>query len=481
MGDFPGHTSKSRSGDFIISFFTLLVDALAMEGAFLFSYWLRFSSPVFSQLGYTQEAPPPLRSYLLASLVVIAIWLLLFQSRRMYSARRSVTLADELFGIVKVISLGMLMVATAAFLYREFSFSRIVFFLLWGNAIAFVFAGRGILLWFERKAYARGQHLRQAVIVGNELPAADLYTRLHRHPSFGFQILGYFAEKAAAPGLPLPAEMYLGRIDQAPAFIRSRGVDLAFIALRSKDHQALFEFISECEGMNIDFLMVPDVLDVLTSQMRLTELEGIPLLKIKSVPFTLWGRVLKRTLDLVVSFALLVLLSPFLILIALLIKLDSRGPVFFSQERVGLDGRRFRILKFRSMRTDVDQYDQSLVLGIRRDPRRTRVGIWLRKLSIDETPQLINVLRGEMSLVGPRPERTNYVEKLAERVPRYLDRHRVKTGITGWAQVNGLRGDTSIEERVRYDLYYIENWSVALDMKILLRTIRAALNFKHVD
>jgi exopolysaccharide biosynthesis polyprenyl glycosylphosphotransferase len=275
--------------------------------------------------------------------------------------------------------------------------------------------------------------------------------------------------------------MYLGRIDQAPAFIRSRGVDLAFIALRSKDHQALFEFISECEGMNIDFLMVPDVLDVLTSQMRLTELEGIPLLKIKSVPFTLWGRVLKRTLDLVVSFVLLVLLSPFLILIALLIKLDSRGPVFFSQERVGLDGRRFRILKFRSMRTDVDQYDQSLVLGIRRDPRRTRVGIWLRKLSIDETPQLINVLRGEMSLVGPRPERTNYVEKLAERVPRYLDRHRVKTGITGWAQVNGLRGDTSIEERVRYDLYYIENWSVALDMKILLRTIRAALNFKHVD
>ncbi len=481
MGDSAGLAGKSRSGDFVVSLLTLLLDAAAIEAAFLFSYWLRFTSPLFEQLGYTQEQAPELRSYLLGSLFVIAVWLPLFQTQRMYTARRSVTLADELLGIVKVISLGMLMVATAAFLYREFSFSRIVFFLLWANAIVFVFSGRGLVLWLERKAYSRGRHLRQAVLVGNDALAADLYARLHKHRSFGFQILGYFGEGPAASGLALPAENYLGRIEEAPGYIRSRGVDLAFIALRSKDHHVLFEFISECEGLNIDFMMVPDVLEVLTSRMKLTELEGIPLLKIKSVPFTLWGRVLKRSFDLCVSFLLLVLLSPLFLLIALLIRLDSRGPVFFKQERVGLDGRKFLMFKFRSMRTGSEQFEQSVVLGIKDDPRRTRVGVWLRKLSIDEIPQLLNVLRGEMSLVGPRPERTTYVQRFQEIIPRYIDRHRVKTGITGWAQVNGSRGDTSIEERVRYDLYYIENWSIGLDLKILIRTIRAALDFRKVD
>ncbi len=481
MGDSAGLASKSRSGDFLVSLRTLAVDAVAIECAFLFSYWLRFNSPLFELLGYTREPAPDFRTYLLGSLFVIAAWHLLFHSQRMYNARRSVTLADELFGIVKVISLGMLIVATGAFLYREFSFSRIVFLLLWFNALAFVFCGRATLLWFERKAYARGRHLRQAVILGNDSLAADLYQRLHRHRSFGFQILGYFAERPAEQRLSLPADQYLGSIAVAPGFIRTRGVDLAFIALRSEDHRVLFDFISECEGLNIDFMMVPDVLEVLTSQMKLTELEGIPLLKIKSVPFTMWGRVLKRSVDLCVSLILLALLSPLFALIAALIKLDSRGPVFFKQERVGLDGRKFLMFKFRSMKTGSEQFEQSVVLGIRDDPRRTRVGIWLRKSSIDEIPQLLNVLRGEMSLVGPRPERTTYVQKFQEIIPRYIDRHRVKTGITGWAQVNGSRGDSSIEERVRYDLYYIENWSLTLDLKILLRTIRAALDFKQVD
>jgi exopolysaccharide biosynthesis polyprenyl glycosylphosphotransferase len=223
------------------------------------------------------------------------------------------------------------------------------------------------------------------------------------------------------------------------------------------------------------------VLEVLTSQMRVTELEGVPLIRVKSIPFSFWGRVIKRTADLVVSILLLLLLSPILLVIGFLIRIDSRGPVFFRQERIGLDGHIFLMYKFRSMHAGSEASDSEAGLGIRDDPRRTRLGIWLRKLSLDEIPQLLNVLRGEMSLVGPRPERTAYVRKFQEIVPKYIDRHRVKTGITGWAQVHGFRGNTSIEERVRFDLYYIENWSLGLDMKILLRTLRAAFDSKSVD
>jgi Undecaprenyl-phosphate glucose phosphotransferase len=269
-------------------------------------------------------------------------------------------------------------------------------------------------------------------------------------------------------------------MDTAPGILRAGKIDLAFIALEAGQRDALFDLLAECEGMNIDFLMVPDVVEVLTSEVRITEYEGIPLLRIKSVPFTVWGRVMKRTFDIAVSTLLLALLAPLFVLIAALIRLDSRGPVFFRQERIGLDGQRFFMYKFRSMKVGSEQFDSTAHLGIKNDTRRTRLGVILRKLSLDELPQLLNVLRGEMSLVGPRPERTHYVQEFQKVVPKYLDRHRVKTGITGWAQVNGLRGDTSIEERVRYDLYYIEHWSMALDVKILLRTIRAALDFRNV-
>jgi exopolysaccharide biosynthesis polyprenyl glycosylphosphotransferase len=228
-------------------------------------------------------------------------------------------------------------------------------------------------------------------------------------------------------------------------------------------------------------MMVPDLLQVLASQVRLTELEGIPFLEIKSLPFTAWGPITKRAFDLLVAAVSLALLSPLLLLLAALVRVDSRGPALFRQQRVGLDGKPFTMYKFRTMIAEADRMDAQAGLGVKNDPRRTRVGAILRKTSLDELPQLFNVLRGEMSLVGPRPERVRYVEQFGASVPKYLDRHRVKTGVTGWAQVNGLRGNTSIEERVKYDLYYIENWSLVFDIKILLRTIRAALSFKDVD
>jgi exopolysaccharide biosynthesis polyprenyl glycosylphosphotransferase len=221
------------------------------------------------------------------------------------------------------------------------------------------------------------------------------------------------------------------------------------------------------------------MVEMLTTQVRTNELEGIPFLKLKGIALTAWGRISKRAFDLAVSLLSLLLFAPLWIVIAMAVKLTSRGPVLFTQRRVGLDGRSFTMYKFRSMRPGAEE--QTGPVWVREhDPRRTAVGVFLRKTSLDEFPQLLNVLKGEMSLVGPRPERPFFVEKFKHLVPQYLDRHRVKTGMTGWAQVNGLRGGTSLEERIRYDLYYIENWSFAFDIRILLRTLHAAIKVKEV-
>jgi len=468
--------SNLRRGDFVVPLLTVLSDAVAIESAFLLSYWLRFKSTVFDTLGFVREAAPPVQGYLIGSIVVIAVWLLLFHSRTMYSTRRNATLADEFINIVKVVSLGMLVVMSGAFFYRDFSYSRVVFGILWAHSIVFVFLGRAVISAYERSLYRRGKHRQEALIIGNDSLASQICSKLDNHPSFGFEVIGYVADSPAQGELPLSQMPYLGRLADAPSVIAQQQIQLAFIAVQARDHPALFDVIGRCEGVNIEFMMVPDVLEVLTSDVKVRELEGIPFLKIKSIPFTTWGRISKRAMDIVVAGGLLVLLSPLLALVAALIKIDSRGPVLFRQKRVGLDGKEFTMYKFRSMRAGAEQFDREAGLGITDDPRRTRVGKILRMTSLDEFPQLVNVLKGDMSMVGPRPERSHFVQEFQSYVPKYLDRHRVKAGVTGWAQVNGLRGDTSIGERIRFDLYYIENWSLTFDLKILLRTLRAAIH-----
>jgi Undecaprenyl-phosphate glucose phosphotransferase len=472
--------SKSRRGDFLIPFITVAFDSLAIEFSFLFSYWLRFHSTLFESYGFTRIDAPPIVGYITGSLFVLVVWLLIFQTRSMYGARRSVSISDELINIVKVVSLGMLVVMSVAFFYREFSYSRVVFGLLWVTSIATVSSGRIIVQWFERRLYRKGRNLQYAIIIGNDTLASEVYTHLNGHPSFGFHVIGYFADGPAQEKLNLSKARYLGTVNEAPRYIKEENVELAFIALRAEHHQAMFMLISECEGVNIEFMMVPDILEIMTSRVRVKELEGIPFLRIKSIPLTFWGRIAKRTFDVITSGLLLIALSPAWLVVTLLVRLDSKGPILFRQERAGLDGKRFTMYKFRSMKAGAERLDDEAGLGVANDPRRTRLGVWLRKSSLDELPQLFNVLKGDMSLVGPRPERLRYVEKFSDAVPKYLDRHRMKTGVTGWAQVNGLRGDTSIEERIKYDLYYIENWSLAFDIKILLRTVKAALRTKEV-
>jgi Undecaprenyl-phosphate glucose phosphotransferase len=264
-------------------------------------------------------------------------------------------------------------------------------------------------------------------------------------------------------GLPV-----LGKVDDLPALIESQGIDEVVIGLPEASHQELVGVISQCEREKVGIRVYPDVFQIMAAGVTISDLAGLPLLTIRDVALQGWKLTLKRMVDIILSSLMLLALSPLLMVTALLIKLDSPGPVFFVQERMGLDARPFLMLKFRSMREDAEANGPAWTT--RNDPRRTRFGTLIRRTSVDELPQLINVLLGDMSLVGPRPEQPAYVEQFRQTIPRYMDRHREKAGLTGWAQINGLRGDTSIAERTKYDLWYIENWSLWLDFKILLRT-----------
>jgi Undecaprenyl-phosphate glucose phosphotransferase len=468
--------ASTRKGDVVVPLLLVVTDAVAIELAFLLSYAVRFRSGWMDMLGFVQEDAPAIGAYLLGSFVVMTLWLMLFASRRMFRARRNVNLSDELVTVARAVTQGMLLVLAVAFFYRQFSYSRVVFAMLWGLSIVLMFSGRALIQRYERRQYRARRFLQQAIILGSDSAANQVFSRLQQHPSFGFQILGYFADRPAHEELALAQANYYGPLLQAPVFIREQKIDLAFIAVRAHEHPILLDVIAECEGVNIEFMMVPDMLEVLTSQMTVRELEGIPFLRIKGVPFTAWGRFSKRVFDIVISATMLIVSSPLMLLTAVAIVLDSRGPILFRQARVGLDGKEFTMFKFRSMKVGSERYDTAAGLGIREDPRTTRVGVWLRRLSMDELPQMVNVLRGDMSLVGPRPERSHWVEEFRKFVPKYLDRHRVKTGVTGWAQVNGFRGDTSIEERIKHDLYYIENWSLSFDIRILLRTLGAVVH-----
>jgi exopolysaccharide biosynthesis polyprenyl glycosylphosphotransferase len=463
---------RSRRIDVLLPALGVLTDAVFIEAAFLLAYYLRFNTTVMTFLPLTEDTPP-LSAYLNASLVILPVWLLLFRSGGMYGARRNVALSDEFLQVVRLVSLGMLLIMSAAFFYRAFSFSRAVVVLLWGSSIVSVVLGRLLVRRVETALYRGGHALRNAVIIGSNETAGRIYRLLHGHPLLGYRICGYLADAPAADGNPVTGAPYLGTLQSAPERIAAGSVELGLIALPTEAHPKLYAILQECEGVNVEFMMVPDVLELLSSNMRVREIEGIPFIRLKGNPLTAWGAITKRTFDLVVGSFLIVAASPVFLVAALAVRLGSPGPVFFRQERLGLDGRRFFMVKFRTMVAGAEKQDQEAGLGIPDDPRQTRVGRFLRRTSVDELPQLFNVLAGEMSLVGPRPERPFFVEQFKDRIPKYLDRHRVKTGMTGWAQVNGLRGNSSLEERIRYDVYYIENWSLGFDLKILLKTIGA--------
>ena len=467
----------------VIFFITLLlVDAVMVVLAFFLAYELR--------LRISWRTPPtnigPFRNYAGMMAVQALTMVIVFFFYRLYHRQRTLSLIEEASSIFGAVSVGTLIsIALTSFFFRdrmvELGYPWTMVMYSWLLTLFLVAVGRFAHSRVQRTLQARGWGEDRLLIVGVNDVGQTIWQKVHYTPSLGYRVVGFISSngndevsnRTIAVDTPI-----LGTIEDIPRVIEEQAVDEIIIALPEASRDQITAIISLCERGRVGIKVYPDVFQIIASQVSIGDLSGLPLLTVRDIALRGWRLTLKRAMDIVVSAVALVILSPFLLLVALLVKLDSPGPVFYPQERMGLDAKPFWCLKFRSMRQNAEA-QTGPVWARKDDPRRTRLGAVLRRLSVDELPQFINVLVGDMSLVGPRPERPVFVEQFKRSIPRYMDRHREKAGLTGWAQVNGLRGDTSITERTKYDLWYIENWSLWLDIKILIRTLFRAFTDRN--
>jgi exopolysaccharide biosynthesis polyprenyl glycosylphosphotransferase len=458
-----------RKINLLLAVSVVVMDGLMTALAFFLAYWLRLwinipSPPVNIQTFY---------NYLGMMTVQVLTMLTVFFFSKLYHLKRGISRLDELSIIFAASSIGNIMsIAFTSLLFKnsplEPDYSRGMVVYAWLLTIVLVSLGRVFHDALRFSLRSRGVATDKVLIVGTGEIGQIILHKIRNSPRLGYEVVGFIDGASAQEEVrDVPI---LGGVDDIPSLIDAYEIDEVIIGLPEASHQEILTVISRCEREKVNIKVFPDVFQIMASEVSIGELGGLPLLTIRDIALRGWNLTLKRAVDLIGSAVGLVLISPLLMLISLLVKLDSPGPVFYAQQRMGLDARPFWMLKFRSMLKDAES-QTGPVWATKDDPRRTKIGALIRRFSIDELPQLINVLLGEMSLVGPRPERPVFVEQFRQSIPRYMDRHREKAGITGWAQVNGLRGDTSIAERTKYDLWYIENWSLLLDFKILLRTL----------
>lgn len=456
---------KERSQLFMSMFVAADLAVLAL--AWALAYVFRFVVPVIP----VTKGTPPVVNYLTLLPVIFAIWGLVFRGAGLYDPMRGAAESSERRRIVRAASLAMLIFTAVSFVVFEkaYSLSRLMLLYFYVLGTAGVIAERATLRDVLREARRRGFNLRHVLIVGDGDLARAVADGMLRHPELGLKVQGFLTDDPARVGEKVGAVPVYGLWDEVADVVGRGGVDQVVLALPFEAMPRLDGLITRLDSAAVDIKVVPDVERFVSLKSGIEEFEGLPVISLRATPLMGWNRVAKRAMDITLGTLALVIAAPLMAVIAGLVKLSSHGPVLFSQERMGLDGRVFRVWKFRTMRTDAEAASGP-VWAVADDPRRTRIGAVLRRLSLDELPQLLNVLRGEMSLVGPRPERPVFIEEFRRHVPRYMLRHMVRAGITGWAQVNGWRGNTSIEQRIQYDLYYIENWSLLLDLKILALT-----------
>jgi Undecaprenyl-phosphate glucose phosphotransferase len=470
----------------IITAVYILADLAATYLAFLLAYFARFHLPLVD----VTKGVNPLQQYLLLLPLLSLIWPSVFYLHGLYRLKRLRSRIDELFSIfwaavtATAATLFVALYLRVYYLYGppEFSgryeYSQLVFAFFLVFDIAAVTAARTFIRRVRERRWHRGEGLRNILIAGAGELGRTVADKFIDHQEFGFRVVGFVddqirGEFAGHRGIPI-----LGTLDELDRVLASTTVDSVYVALPLQQHEKIKALVAFAIQEGLDVKVAWDHLHFVALRAGVEDLDGLPIIGLSETPIRGWAWVKKRTVDIVVAVGLLMLLALPFSVIALLIRLTSKGAVFYTQERMGLDGKRFQIYKFRTMQEDAEK-ETGPIWATPDDPRRTAVGAFLRRTSIDELPQLFNVLKGDMSLVGPRPERPPFVQQFKERVPRYMLRHKVKAGMTGWAQVNGWRGNTSIEKRIEHDLYYIENWSLALDFKILWLTLLRFLRHTH--
>ena len=439
----------------------VMIDTLMTGLAFFVGYQLRLRSDY--------ENIQPFSAYWGMLLVHVASIITVFFFYRLYHRQRSLSYVDQFYAIFGAASVGMIIsVAVISFFFKnQLDYPRLMMVYIWMLTILFTSLGRAIQSRLQLSLQARNWGEERVLIVGTGEVGRMVMQKIRRSPGLGYRVIGFVDDDAKVKAIQ--DSPVLGTTDDIAELVESQKINEVIIAMPEASHQEILKIASKCDRGRVTIKVFPDVFQIMATEVSIGDLGGLPLLTMRDVALRGWRLTVKRVMDVVGSAITLVILSPLMMLLTILIKLDSEGPVFYTQERMGLDGKRFMMLKLRSMRADAEE-NTGPVWATADDSRRTRLGTIIRRFSIDELPQFINVILGDMSLVGPRPERPIFVEQFKQSIPRYMDRHREKAGITGWAQINGLRGDTSIIERTKYDLWYIENWSVALDLRIMIRT-----------
>jgi exopolysaccharide biosynthesis polyprenyl glycosylphosphotransferase len=471
----PAPRAPIKFAPIVLVLVEMLLDAVAIGAAFGLAYWLRFESDI-----RTKFTEPDRDTYTNMLIVTLITMVATFYFSKLYRLKRGASRVDEFYKIAAATSMGtVLALATNSIMLGDkFVYSRQILLMGWFFVIIFVAISHILYSIIVGELRKRGIDRARVLVIGTGPTAYTVALRLERHRTLGYQVLGMVDERPPSNQTPtaIGKTPVLGNLTDLVDIVNRENVEEVIVALQGASDDDFRRLMSMIKDESVSIKIYPDAFQLMTQNgVSVGELSGLPLLSVKDVALRGWNRRIKRLFDILFSAAVLVITSPIMLAVAIAVKLDSPGPVFFIQERVGLDNRPFQLVKFRSMRIDADPMGWTTA----NDPRRTKVGSFIRRFSLDELPQFFNVLIGEMSVVGPRPEQPEYVREFAGKIKDYIERHREKAGITGWAQVNGFRGDSSIEVRTALDLYYVEHWSVLFDLTIIVRTIVAMFRGKN--
>lgn len=454
--------------------FSLIVaDLLGVLAGYRLAWAIYFEMGIrFEDVG---AAAPSYQFYMAVAFVILPLYWLLFKLHGLYRFRLNLSLLEVLPQIFSAITEASLMLLAATiFVFPVIHYSRNVIVISWVCAIICVSLFRLIIYMLQKSGRRRGRYVKNTLVLGAGSVGISSARKLTRYPELGLNFVGFLDENPS----PMPEELesypVFGDYDRLEQVLEENNIQHMVVAFSRDRHDKVVELMERCFPYKVDFTIVPRLYEVFSDRVGVEHIRGLPVVGLQRSSISGLQGLVKRSMDIALSLLVLVILSPLLLIVAVLVKLESPGPVLYRQIRLGKNEKPFEMLKFRSMREDSENEKNSWTTSS--DARRTRVGKVIRPLAIDELPQLINVIKGDMSLVGPRPEQPDFVREFSRKYPSYSSRHRIRPGLTGWAQINGLRGDTDIGERVEYDIYYIENWSPWFDIKIMLKTLLAFIN-----
>lgn len=443
----------------------VVIDAGVIAASYILAWFIQFTFFVPETAGSLS-----FQTYMQALVFVVPGLLIMYYAFSLYTPKRVQGRRLEISNIFKANTLMLICFMFVLFMFKMMDFSRPMIFIFYGINIFAEILVRIVIRMFLMNIRRNGMNLKHILLVGYSRAAEEYIDRIRMNPQWGYLIRGVLDDKVER-GTTYKGIKVIGRIDNLMVILPENRLDEIVITLGLNEYYKLERIVALCEKSGVHTKFVPDYNNIIPTKPYTEDLIGLPVINIRHVPLNnTFNRMVKRVMDIIGSLLCILIFSPVMLLFAGLVKLTSPGPLIFKQERVGLHNHPFMMYKFRSMEVQ-KEVDEKAGWTVKNDPRVTGVGKFMRKTSIDELPQLFNVLKGDMSLVGPRPERPQFVEKFREEIPRYMVKHQVRPGMTGWAQISGYRGDTSIKRRIEYDLYYIENWTVGFDIKILLLTV----------